>query len=126
MYSIHVMNAWQAGTCLYADIIRFDASPLFPRADGRPIENVTSFRPCRWRFDLAGATKIFTQTCLRDVAGEFPRIDERFGGLAYRHGSFFGRRPAIAPHRPAGDGKQPFTTWQCFLLQCIQNTKMNA
>jgi len=42
----------------------------------------------RWTFDLAGASNSIGREPLDDTPGEFPRFDERFAGLPYRHGWF--------------------------------------
>jgi carotenoid cleavage dioxygenase len=42
----------------------------------------------RWTFDPNGKTDTFTEQALDDHPGEFPRLDERFTGLPYRHGYF--------------------------------------
>ena len=40
----------------------------------------------RWTFDLTGASDAIKEEAIDDLDGEFPRFDERFAGLAYRHG----------------------------------------
>jgi carotenoid cleavage dioxygenase len=69
----------------------YDTAPLFPLADGTP----QSVRPrahlVRWTFDLADNTNTIKRETLDDMAGEFPRLDERRAGLSYRHGYFAGR-----------------------------------
>lgn len=82
----HVMNAWEDDGCIHADVMQFDAPPNFPWPDGRPIDNAGPARLCRWTFDLTNPEKVFTQQRLSDVAGEFPRIDDRYAGKPYRHG----------------------------------------
>ena len=42
----------------------------------------------RWTFDLAANTNVGQRVVLDDMAGEFPRFDERRAGLPYRHGWF--------------------------------------
>jgi carotenoid cleavage dioxygenase len=102
-YAFHVMNAWEEGDLIFADVITFDEPPLFPRADGRPSDPARqSGRLMRWRFDLAAGTDRFTRAPLDDLAGEFPRIDDRRAGLAYRHGWFACARPGM--NEPAFDG----------------------
>jgi carotenoid cleavage dioxygenase len=44
----------------------------------------------RWTFDLAGTSNTIKRETLDDLAGEFPRFDERRAGLSYRHGWFAG------------------------------------
>ena len=77
-YVFHVMNAWEDGNRIIADVMQFEEAPLFPHPDGRRTDPQKSrARLCRWTFDLAGNTDRFTRTYLDDVTGEFPRIDDR-------------------------------------------------
>jgi carotenoid cleavage dioxygenase-like enzyme len=85
-YVFHVMNSWETPTHLYADVMQFPTAPLFPWPDGRPIENQESARLTRWRFDLTSKERVIEQKRLSELRGEFPRIDDRFAGMPYRHG----------------------------------------
>jgi carotenoid cleavage dioxygenase len=86
-YVFHVMNAWEDGHRIIADVMQFEEAPLFPHPDGSPTDPKKSrARLCRWTFDLAGNTDRFTQTYLDDLTGEFPRIDDRRAGLQSHHG----------------------------------------
>jgi carotenoid cleavage dioxygenase-like enzyme len=86
-YVFHVMNAWEDGNRIVADVMQFEEAPLFPHPDGRLTDPEKSrARLCRWSFDLAGQTDRFTQTYLDDLTGEFPRIDDRRAGLVTQHG----------------------------------------
>lgn len=88
-YVFHPMNAWEADGKIFADVMRYDEAPLFPRADGsrgRP----SAARLVRWTFDLGGDSDAIQETPLDDLDGEFPRFDERRSGLSYRHGWFAG------------------------------------
>ncbi|MDM0111723.1 carotenoid oxygenase family protein [Variovorax sp. J22R133] len=92
-YVFHVMNAWEQDGVVHADVMQFDAPPLFPTPDGKPAASEKEpARLVRWTFDLAQATgnpsPTFTQTLLEKTPGEFPRIDDRYTGLPYRHGWF--------------------------------------
>ena len=81
-YVFHVMNAWEDGNRIIADVMQCDEAPLFPHPDGSPTDPQKSrARLCRWTFDLSGNTDRFTQTYLDDINGEFPRIDDRRAGL---------------------------------------------
>ena len=42
----------------------------------------------RWTFDPKGKSDSFSETPLDDHPGEFPRLDERYTALPYRHGWF--------------------------------------
>jgi carotenoid cleavage dioxygenase-like enzyme len=86
-YVFHVMNAWEAGTRIYADVMEYPHAPLFPNPDGSRGAPAAA-RLTRWTFDLAGPSNTIKREPLDDLAGEFPRIDERRAGLAYRHGWF--------------------------------------
>ena len=80
-YVFHVMNAWEDGSRIIADVMQFEEAPLFPHPDGRPTDPKKSrARYCRWTFDLAGNTDSFTQVYLDDLTGEFPRVDDRRAG----------------------------------------------
>src|SRR5580658_359654 len=86
-YVFHVMNAWEEGDRIVADVMQFEEAPLFTHPDGSPTDPEKSrARLCRWSFDLAGNSDRFTQTYLDDLTGEFPRIDDRRAGLASQHG----------------------------------------
>jgi carotenoid cleavage dioxygenase-like enzyme len=99
-YVFHVMNAWEEhdtkGYRIVADVMRYDEPPLFPYPDGRPTDPLRSVaRLCRWTFDLASPGNRFEQEPLDDLAGEFPRMDDRRAGLAYRHGWYACQREAF-------------------------------
>lgn len=87
-YLFHVMNAFEDGETIVADVMRYDAAPLFPRADGSRGEAVGAYLE-RWTIDPATGT--VGQARLDDLSGEFPRFDERFAGRPYRHGWFVGQ-----------------------------------
>lgn len=86
-YVFHVMNAWESGNVIFADVLQYEEPPLFPHAGGGMTDPSKSMaRLFRWTFDLAANTDTFKQTQLDEISGEFPRIDDRRAGLAYRHG----------------------------------------
>ena len=97
-YVFHPMNAWEEGTRIFADVMEYPVAPLFPNADGG-VGARTFARLVRWTFDLAGASNQIKREPIDDMAGEFPRFDERRTGLAYRHGWF-----AASRRRPGGMG----------------------
>ena len=95
-YVFHVMNAWEEGDRIIADVMQFEEAPLFTHPDGSPTDPQKSrARLCRWTFDLSGNTDRFTQDYLDDVTGEFPRIDDRRAGLANRHGWYACANPDL-------------------------------
>ena len=54
-YVFHVMNAWEEGSRIIADVMQFEEAPLFTHPDGSPTDPAKSrARLCRWTFDLAG------------------------------------------------------------------------
>ena len=86
-YVFHPMNAWEDGDLIHADVMEYPHAPLFPLADGTVIRD-RGAKLVRWTFDMAGASDAIKRVPVDDLAGEFPRFDERFAGLAYRHGWF--------------------------------------
>jgi carotenoid cleavage dioxygenase len=86
-YVFHPMNAWEEGSKIFADVMQYANAPLFPNADGSPGLPASAYL-VRWEIDLADNTNTIKQTRLDDLAGEFPRLDERRAGLSYRHGYF--------------------------------------
>ena len=88
-YVFHPMNAWEDGDKIHADVMEYETAPLFPNVDGSR-NDAKGARLVRWTFDLAGDSNRIKRTQLDDMAGEFPRFDERHAGLAYRHGWFGG------------------------------------
>ncbi len=89
VYVFHPMNMWEDGGRMVADVMEYEQAPLFPNADGSPGKRCSA-KLVRWTFDLSGNTDTIKREPLDDLAGEFPRLDERFAGLPYRHGYFAG------------------------------------
>ena len=95
-YVFHVMNAWEEGHRIVAYVMQCEEAPLFTHPDGSPTDFEKSrARLCRWTFDLTGNTDRFTQTYLDDIAGEFPRIDDRRAGRASGHGWYASANPDL-------------------------------
>ena len=95
-YVFHVMNAWEEGNRIIADVMQFEEAPLFNHPDGSPTDpKKNRARYCRWTFDLSGNTDRFTQTYLDDLTGEFPRVDDRRAGLASNHGWYACANPDL-------------------------------
>jgi carotenoid cleavage dioxygenase-like enzyme len=86
-YVFHPMNMWEEGDRLYADVMQYEAAPLFPNAHGSPARPEAA-RLARWTFDLSGKTDTIARDYIDDLDGEFPRFDERRAGLPYVHGYF--------------------------------------
>jgi len=86
-YVFHPLNAWNEGRRIVADVMKYEAAPLFPNADGSPGDPTkTVARLVRWIFDLDATTEGYREEPLDDLNGEFPRVDDRRSGLAHRHG----------------------------------------
>jgi carotenoid cleavage dioxygenase len=88
-YVFHPMNAWEEGDKIFADVMEYPIAPLFPTLDGSTPKNAFA-RLTRWTFDLADSSDTVKREQIDDMAGEFPRFDERHAGLGYRHGWFAG------------------------------------
>lgn len=89
-FASHVMNAFQEGTKVHIDVpeAKNNMFPFFPDVHGAPFNGQEAMSHLtRWTVDMASNTDAFDSiTPLTGTAGEFPRIDDRFTGLAYRHG----------------------------------------
>jgi carotenoid cleavage dioxygenase len=88
-YVFHPMNAWEEGERIFADVMEYPVAPLFPTLDGSKPQGAFA-RLVRWTFDLASGSSTIKREPIDDLAGEFPRFDERRAGLGYRHGWFAG------------------------------------
>jgi carotenoid cleavage dioxygenase-like enzyme len=88
-YVFHPMNAYEADGKIVADVMEYPQAPLFPNVDGSRGARAVA-RLVRWTFDLADASNAIGRETLDDLAGEFPRLDERRACLPYRHGWFAG------------------------------------
>jgi len=88
-YVFHPMNAFTDGNRIVAHVMQFEEAPLFPRADGgRGDPDKANARLCEWVLDLGDNSNSVKRGYLDDITGEFPRLDERFTGLDYRHGYY--------------------------------------
>lgn len=83
-YVFHPLNAWEEDGKLYADVMRYNVAPLFPKPDGSRTEPPVS-RLVRWTFDLASSSDAIKEEPLDDLDGEFPRVDPRRETLKHRH-----------------------------------------
>ncbi|MBC7986142.1 MAG: carotenoid oxygenase family protein [Sphingomonadaceae bacterium] len=89
-FASHVMNAFQEGTKIHFDTpeAKNNMFPFFPDIHGAPFNpmEAASFLT-RWTVDMASNSEAFDSvTRLTNMMGEFPRIDERYQGRAYRYG----------------------------------------
>jgi carotenoid cleavage dioxygenase len=88
-YVFHPMNAYEDGDRIIGDVMQYAAAPLFPDPNGRPGDPEKAVAQLtRWTFDLGANTNSFKREAIDDLSAEFPRFDERFAGLDYRHGYF--------------------------------------
>ena len=88
-YVFHPMNAFTDGNRIVAHVMQFEEVPLFPHADGSPPDpQKANARLCEWTIDLADNSNGVQRRYLDDISGEFPRLDERRTGGAYRHGYY--------------------------------------
>jgi carotenoid cleavage dioxygenase len=100
-YVFHVMNAWEEGDKIFADVMQYECAPLFPKADGSRGDKAEA-RLARWTFDLAGGSDHIKRDYIDDLPGEFPRFDERRSGLSYRHGWFAAQTGRAGENRADG------------------------
>jgi carotenoid cleavage dioxygenase len=84
VYVFHPANAYEQGGCIHADMMEYPSAPLFPNPDGSRRVPVKA-RMVRWTIDLGDRAARVIRTPVSDLVGEFPRIDERYVGLPYRH-----------------------------------------
>ena len=84
-HAFHFMNAYQDGDAIILDGMKSERAHLFPDANGK-MASISESSPqlTRWIFNLK--QKSASTTKLDSMPAEFPRFDERFTGLPYRHG----------------------------------------
>ncbi len=95
-YVFHPMNAWEEGERIHCELMEYPTPPLFPRTDGT-LGPYTPARLTRWTLDVGSASQTAKREPLDDLAGEFPRFDERRAGLPYRHGWYGANLDAQSP-----------------------------
>ncbi|MEO8778653.1 MAG: carotenoid oxygenase family protein [Rhodanobacter sp.] len=88
-FASHVMNAFNDGSKIYVDmpVAKGNMFPFFPDITGAPFDPVAAVANLnRWSVDYnkLGGEIGFEQ--LTTLAGEFPRIDDRYASEPYRHG----------------------------------------
>ncbi len=89
-YVFHPMNAFDTPDGkVVCDMMKYPVAPLFPLPNGQRTSDESPVSTLvRWTFDPHGGSRRFSETALDEHPGEFPRLDERFTGLPYRHGYF--------------------------------------
>ncbi len=80
-YVFHVMNAFDDGSVVVLDVLRYDQ--MFDLGRGGLLGSALPTLE-RWRVDPVA--KIMTSTPLDDLTVEFPRIDDALAGRPYRYG----------------------------------------
>lgn len=96
-YVFHPVNAFERDDAIVADMARYPALPGFAAFDGsRPDPAAAEARLERWVFAADGSSDGVRRAALDDLPMEFPRIDERFVGLPYRHAFYAASRQANA------------------------------
>lgn len=88
-YVFHPMNAYGENGQVIADVCRFDRLPLFDGVEAEGFEKGPTAKLTRWTLDLTKSS--IKKEPLDDLTTEFPRLDERYTGLRYRHGYTGGR-----------------------------------
>ena len=85
-FASHVLNAFQDGRKIHFDTpeAKNNMFPFFPDVHGAPFNHVEAMSHLtRWTVDMTADSTAFTSIeRLTDTAAEFPRIDERFAGVA--------------------------------------------
>ncbi len=87
-FMFHMMNAWTAGTKLHADVTGSNATQFAPQLDGKLASDDDGINPTlrRWTMDLADNTNSISEELLDDMTCEFPRTNDDFMTVGYRHG----------------------------------------
>ncbi len=95
-YMFHAMNAFSEDGRVIADVCRYPSMPgLVSGPEAAP--------PLLTRWDIDLTAGVVTNTTLDDRPAEFPRIDDRFAGLPYRHGYARGLARPNSTDRREGD-----------------------
>ena len=87
VFVYHPMNAFDQDGLIVADMCVYDSAPGFFGPNGeRPEAAKAVARLERWTIDPERGGEAITKQVIDTVPNEFPRIDDRFAGRAYRHG----------------------------------------
>lgn len=84
VYVFHPANAYEQGGFIHCDMMEYPSAPLFPNPDGSRRAPAAA-RMVHWSINLSEPCARVVRAPVSDLAGEFPRFDERFAGLRYRH-----------------------------------------
>ena len=87
-FMFHMMNAWTDGDKLHADVTGANATQFAPRLDGNMADDSDGTSPNfrRWTVDLADNTNSIHEELFDDMTCEFPRTNDNFMTVGYRHG----------------------------------------
>jgi carotenoid cleavage dioxygenase len=110
-FASHVLNAFQEGTRIHFDTpeAKNNFFPFFPDVHGKPFNGAEAMTYLtRWTVDMSADSSAFTRVeRLTDTAAEFPRIDQRFTGVPYRHGWLLEMDPRRPSELPGGSAAGP-------------------
>jgi carotenoid cleavage dioxygenase-like enzyme len=98
-FAQHFANGFQDGRRMHLDApVAFgNAFPFFPDVNGAPFDEQKSLcRLTRWTVDLDSSDDHILETRLSPATGEFPIVDGRFIGRAYRTHFMLVQRPGAA------------------------------
>jgi carotenoid cleavage dioxygenase-like enzyme len=84
VYVFHPANAYEEYGFVHCEMMEYPSAPLFPNPDGSRRVPVKA-KMVRWSISLTDPNARVVRTPMSDLVGEFPRIDDRFAGLPYRH-----------------------------------------
>lgn len=86
-WSFHMVNAWDEGNSIKVDVCASNASNFAPKLDGTLATEAEGVQPLlrRWTIDASGNTDSIAEEILDDLAGEFPRTDDRLMTRQHRH-----------------------------------------
>ncbi len=110
-FASHVMNAFNDGEMVYFDVPmgKNNGFPFFPDVHGAPFNREeAAARMTRWAVNMGDKSEEFhSMTRLSDFVGEFPRIDDRYAAMPYRHGFMLAQdmsRPLALPNGKSMSG----------------------
>lgn len=87
VYVFHYMNAFDQDNIITVDGCQFDYAPLFPDAEGNtPPEPKPALH--RWTIDTNDPTARVKAQRIDEFNSEFPQVDPRHAGAAYRYGFY--------------------------------------
>ena len=87
-FMFHMMNSWTDGTKLHVDVTGANATQFAPKLDGSMADSSDGVSPTfrRWTMDLADNTDGVAEELHDDMLCEFPRTNDGYMTVGYRHG----------------------------------------